>query len=178
MTAQCEGMGEVGLVRYEPALLPPCPSIRALSYSNCQRSPIPTYGLGSVSVNHSNSIKSLDTSLLCSPINYNSYWLITSKLRFWLPDQYTTLQSKLQYQSINITNSSTQPSVSQATWVLSKEFAWCSAQKSTMNDTVLFPPCQRFGDIWYLLQVIGQDLYWTWGGLILWFFCLLALGFH
>ena len=38
MTAQCEGMGEVGSARYEPALLPPCPSIRVLSYSNCQRS--------------------------------------------------------------------------------------------------------------------------------------------
>ena len=35
MTVQCEGMGEA---RYEPALLPPCPSIRALSCSNCQRS--------------------------------------------------------------------------------------------------------------------------------------------
>ena len=31
-------MGEVGSARYEPALLPPCPSIRVLSYSNCQRS--------------------------------------------------------------------------------------------------------------------------------------------
>ena len=38
ITAQCEGMGEVGSERYEPALLPPCPSIRALCYSNCQRS--------------------------------------------------------------------------------------------------------------------------------------------
>ena len=38
MTVQCEGMGEVGLARYKPALLPPCPSIRALCYSNCQRS--------------------------------------------------------------------------------------------------------------------------------------------
>ena len=38
MTAQCEGMGEVGSARYEPALLSPCPSIRVLSYSNCQRS--------------------------------------------------------------------------------------------------------------------------------------------
>ena len=36
MTAQCEGMGEVGSARYEPALLPPCPSIRVLSYSNRQ----------------------------------------------------------------------------------------------------------------------------------------------
>ena len=36
MTAQCEGMGEVGSARYELALLPPCPSIRVLSYSNCQ----------------------------------------------------------------------------------------------------------------------------------------------
>ena len=36
MTVQCEGMGEVGSARYEPALLPPCPSIRVLSYSNCQ----------------------------------------------------------------------------------------------------------------------------------------------
>ena len=36
MTAQCEGIGEVGSARYELALLPPCPSIRVLSYSNCQ----------------------------------------------------------------------------------------------------------------------------------------------
>ena len=36
ITAQCEGMGEVGSARYEPALLPPCPSIRVLSYSYCQ----------------------------------------------------------------------------------------------------------------------------------------------
>ena len=32
--AQCEGMGGVGSVRYEPALLPPCSIIRVLSYSN------------------------------------------------------------------------------------------------------------------------------------------------
>ena len=31
---QWEGMGDVGLVRYEPALLPPCPTVRVLSYSN------------------------------------------------------------------------------------------------------------------------------------------------
>ena len=36
MSAQCEGMGEVGSARYESALLSPCPSIRVLSYSNCQ----------------------------------------------------------------------------------------------------------------------------------------------
>ena len=35
-TGQCEGMGEVGSAGYEPALLPPCPSIRVLSYNNCQ----------------------------------------------------------------------------------------------------------------------------------------------
>ena len=34
---QWEGMGDVGSARYEPALLPPCPTIRVLSYSNCQR---------------------------------------------------------------------------------------------------------------------------------------------
>ena len=53
MTARCEGMGEVGSARYEPALLPPCPSIRVLSYSNCQeRDPLtPADGPGSVSVN-------------------------------------------------------------------------------------------------------------------------------
>ena len=34
MDAQWEGMGDVGSVRYEPALLPPCPTIRVLSYSN------------------------------------------------------------------------------------------------------------------------------------------------
>ena len=32
--AQWEGMGDVGLARYEPALLLPCPTIRVLSYSN------------------------------------------------------------------------------------------------------------------------------------------------
>ena len=32
--AQWEGMGDVGLVRYEPALLLPCPTTRVLSYSN------------------------------------------------------------------------------------------------------------------------------------------------
>ena len=32
--AQWEGMGDVGVARYEPALLPPCPTIRVLSYSN------------------------------------------------------------------------------------------------------------------------------------------------
>ena len=32
--AQWEGMGDVGSARYERALLPPCPTIRVLSYSN------------------------------------------------------------------------------------------------------------------------------------------------
>ena len=31
--AQWEGMGDVGSARYESALLPPCPTIRVLSYS-------------------------------------------------------------------------------------------------------------------------------------------------
>ena len=31
---QWEGKGDVGSARYEPALLPPCPTIRVLSYSN------------------------------------------------------------------------------------------------------------------------------------------------
>ena len=34
--AQWEGMGGVGSARYEPALLPPCPTIRVLSYSSWQ----------------------------------------------------------------------------------------------------------------------------------------------
>ena len=34
IVAQCEGMGDVGSSRYEPALLPPCPTISVLSYSN------------------------------------------------------------------------------------------------------------------------------------------------
>ena len=34
ITAQWEGMGDVGSVRYEPALLLPCPTLRVLSYSN------------------------------------------------------------------------------------------------------------------------------------------------
>ena len=32
--AQWEGMGDVGAARSEPALLPPCPAVRVLSYSN------------------------------------------------------------------------------------------------------------------------------------------------
>ena len=32
--AQWEGMGDVGSARYESALLPPCPTIRGLSYSD------------------------------------------------------------------------------------------------------------------------------------------------
>ena len=32
--AQWEGRGDVGSARYEPALLPPWPTIRVLSYSN------------------------------------------------------------------------------------------------------------------------------------------------
>ena len=32
--AQWEGMGDVGSARYEPALLPPCPTISVISYSN------------------------------------------------------------------------------------------------------------------------------------------------
>ena len=38
ITPQWEGMGDVGSARYEPALLPPCPTIRVLRYSNSQRS--------------------------------------------------------------------------------------------------------------------------------------------
>ena len=38
ITAQWEGMGDVASARYEPALLPPCPTIWVLSYSNCRRS--------------------------------------------------------------------------------------------------------------------------------------------
>ena len=32
--AHFEAMGDVGSARYEQALLPPCPTIRVLSYSN------------------------------------------------------------------------------------------------------------------------------------------------
>ena len=32
--AKWEGMGDVGSARYEPALLPSCPTISVLSYSN------------------------------------------------------------------------------------------------------------------------------------------------
>ena len=32
--AQWEGMGDVGSVRYELALLPPCPTITVLNYGN------------------------------------------------------------------------------------------------------------------------------------------------
>ena len=32
--AQWEGMVDVGSARYEPALVPPCQTIRVLSYSN------------------------------------------------------------------------------------------------------------------------------------------------
>ena len=32
--AKWERMEDVGSARYEPALLPPCPTVRVLSYSN------------------------------------------------------------------------------------------------------------------------------------------------
>ena len=32
--AQWEGMRDVGSARYEPALFPPCPTIRVLNYSS------------------------------------------------------------------------------------------------------------------------------------------------
>ena len=32
--AQWEGMGDVGSAKYKPTLLPPCPTVRVLSYSN------------------------------------------------------------------------------------------------------------------------------------------------
>ena len=38
--AQWEGMGDVGSARYEPALLPPCPTIRVLSYRDSKFSEI------------------------------------------------------------------------------------------------------------------------------------------
>ena len=37
-TTQWEGVEDLGSARYELTLLPPCPTIRVLSYSNCQRS--------------------------------------------------------------------------------------------------------------------------------------------
>ena len=33
ITAQWEGMGDVGSARYKPTLLPPCPTIKVSSYS-------------------------------------------------------------------------------------------------------------------------------------------------
>ena len=38
ITAQWEGMGDVRSARYEPALLPPFPTIRVLSNSDCPKS--------------------------------------------------------------------------------------------------------------------------------------------
>ena len=38
ITAQWEGMGDVGSARHELALLLLCPTIKVLNYSNCQRS--------------------------------------------------------------------------------------------------------------------------------------------
>ena len=35
ITAQWEGIGDVGSTRYKPALHPTCPTIRVLSYRNC-----------------------------------------------------------------------------------------------------------------------------------------------
>ena len=32
----CEGMGEVGSARYEPALLPPCPSIKVITLQGAE----------------------------------------------------------------------------------------------------------------------------------------------
>ena len=38
ITAQWKGMEDAGSARYEPAQHPPCPTIKVLSYNNCQRS--------------------------------------------------------------------------------------------------------------------------------------------
>ena len=51
-------MGDVGSARYEPSLLPPCPTIRVLSYSNYQRS---THSISSSSYYNSSS------ACLCVP---------------------------------------------------------------------------------------------------------------
>ena len=52
MTAQCEGMGEVGSARYEPALLPPMPEHKGFKLQELSRDPLtPADGSGSVSVN-------------------------------------------------------------------------------------------------------------------------------
>ena len=50
ITAQWEGMGDAGAARYKPALHPSSPTIRVLSYSNCQRSTHSSSRPGSVSV--------------------------------------------------------------------------------------------------------------------------------
>ena len=38
IAAYWEGLEDVALARYKLALLPPCPTIRVSSYSNCERS--------------------------------------------------------------------------------------------------------------------------------------------
>ena len=43
-------MGDVGSARYEPALVPPCPTIRLLSYSNCRDPPTPLQKFSTVRV--------------------------------------------------------------------------------------------------------------------------------
>ena len=53
ITAQCEGMGEVGSARFEPALLPPCPSIRAYATVTVIDPPNHT---SSLRVNHFHSV--------------------------------------------------------------------------------------------------------------------------
>ena len=63
ITAQWEGMGDVGSARYELALLPPCPTISLLSYRNCQRSPHSSSGPSSLSVKRGQGIWPLNPGL-------------------------------------------------------------------------------------------------------------------
>ena len=59
-------MGDVGLARYEPALLPPCPTIRVLSYSNCQRSELTIGNEDIVSMSPSQASMITDNTSLTS----------------------------------------------------------------------------------------------------------------
>ena len=70
-------MGDVGSARYEPALLPPCPTVRVLSYSNCQRS---THAISTYTHHYQPPRPSLLLPLSLSPLCLLSHSLYISPI--------------------------------------------------------------------------------------------------
>ena len=79
LTAQWEGMRDVGAARYEPALLPPCPTIKVLSYSSFRGPPTQAAGPSSLSVKGPPNVGHIFTPWPLTMFRGTSSWLIGAK---------------------------------------------------------------------------------------------------